>query len=103
MKIPKMFKPRPANQNTLQSLQQEFNQELFSLGDLHYRKHMINQELRKIDALINTCHQKADQIGKDARKAQAKMQGEVMAKVEEGKADQKETPNEKASDSNRGN
>ena len=78
---------KEAPQATLQSLQQDFNQCMFELGDLYYRKHMIRQELSKIEDAINSHQQKADNMGKEAAKLRAKIQAEVAQKVEEGKKD----------------
>lgn len=85
MKIP-FRKPNPELKKvTLQDLQQQFNQIMLELGDLNYRKHMMNNEISKLNNEINTRHQKADELGKDAQKLRAAMQAEVAAKVEEGK------------------
>lgn len=70
---------------TLQQIQQEFNQVMFELGDLNYRKHMIRQELSKIESEINSRQQKADSYGVEARNVQTKMKAELDAKIEEGK------------------
>lgn len=69
---------------TLQTIQQEFNQVMFELGDLNYRKHMIGQELSKINSEINTRQQKADDMGKRALKLRQLAQEEVLSKAKEG-------------------
>lgn len=84
MKLP-FTKPKPEFKAiTLQDLQQQFNQVMFELGDLHYRKHMINAELAKINSEINTRAQKADNYGLEAAKLRKNMEQEVANKVEEG-------------------
>lgn len=69
---------------TLQELQQQFNQTMFELGDLNYRKHMINAELAKINSEINIRTQRADAYGVDASKMRQAMNEEVAVKVEKG-------------------
>lgn len=85
-KKPSLVKEGP--QATLQSIQQEFNQCMFELGDLYYRKHMIRQELSRIEDNINSHQQKADNMGKEASKLRQKIQAEVKTKVEEGDKDE---------------
>jgi uncharacterized coiled-coil DUF342 family protein len=63
--------------DTIQSLQAEFNQVMFELGDLNYRKHMLNQELANIASEINTRIQKADELGKRASVVRQLAQEEV--------------------------
>lgn len=98
MKLPfrKPKENKGQSEETLQTLQQSFNQVLFELGDLNYRKNMIKQELTKIDSEINSRIQKADAMGVRANALRLRAQAEVQAKVEEGKA--KEQSNEAASE-----
>ncbi len=77
-------KQKKVQHKTLQELQTAFNQIMFEIGDLHYRKHMIQQELSKITEAINQRQHSADLMGKDAAILRSKMQEEVKAKVEEG-------------------
>ncbi len=83
-----IFKKNKKESNqTFQQLQQSFNQVMFELGNLYYKKSMFKQELAAIDSHINTLTQKADSMGKDAAAAQKKMQEEVKLKVAEGQPD----------------
>ena len=85
MKNPfKSIKAKPANPQTLQEMQQAFNEHLFYMGDCYYRIKMLNEEIAKLNDQINTHKQKLDSLGKDAQKARQKMQQEVAAKVKEG-------------------
>jgi hypothetical protein len=77
-------KNKKNSNETLQSLQQEFNQTLFELGDLNYRKHMMNEELAKINSEINKRVQAGDEMGKRAAVLRAKAQEELAARVKEG-------------------
>jgi archaellum component FlaC len=82
----KLFKGKKESNKpvNLQDLQHQFNQVMFELGGLQYRKSMIKQELARLDSGINTLTQKADRLGEDAAKVKAKMEEEVKAKVKEG-------------------
>lgn len=77
-------KEESAPQATLQDLQGQFNQLIFQLGDLYYRKHMIDANVTAINSDINTLKQKADNIGKEAQLVRSKMDAEVAAKIKEG-------------------
>jgi hypothetical protein len=99
--MPPFFKKKPKTPElkalTLQDYQQQFNQVMFELGDITYRKHMFNQEIAKLASEANTRIQKADQLGLDAQKLRANIQKELAAKVEEGKEMEKADDAQKAS------
>lgn len=91
MKLPfKKAKEPSKPEETLQSLQQEFNQVMFELGDLNYRKHMINSELSKINSEINTRTQKADDMGKRAAVLRQRAQEELAKTVKQGQTNAQE-------------
>jgi hypothetical protein len=81
--------PEQPSQN-LQQLQQDFNQALFELGNMFYRKHMIKENIAAIDSEINSQTQKLDKMGVEAAKLRTKIQEEVKATVEKGATDVKE-------------
>lgn len=83
MAIP-FLKKKATGPKTLQQYQQEFNQLMFELGTLHYQKHMASFQVKQLEAQINTKHQLADTLGKEASKLQTIIKDEVKAKVEEG-------------------
>lgn len=78
---------KKSGQQTLQEMQQEFNQLLFKLGDANYRKSMFKAEFAKLDSEINTLTQNLDTLGKNAVAARSKAEEEVKATIAKGPAD----------------
>jgi predicted nucleic acid-binding Zn-ribbon protein len=79
---------------TLQQVQQEFNQGLFELGNLNYRKHMVHQELSRLSDDMAKLSQKLDAMGVEAAKLRQKIQEEV-AKTAASGTPAKDASNEK--------
>jgi hypothetical protein len=73
---------------TLQSLQQEFNQVVFEIGDLTYRKVLATKEIARLNDEINNRTQKADAMGVRAASLRAKAQQELNKTIEQGKANE---------------
>jgi uncharacterized small protein (DUF1192 family) len=74
--------------DNIQELQQEFNMELFRLGDCRYRIKMLNAEIAKLNDESNTHIQNLDNLGKKAQSAKAGAEAELMSKVAEGTPDE---------------
>lgn len=83
MKNPFKTKKDRAPEN-LQAIQQVFNQVVFELGDLHYRKYMISRELNKVQDDINSHNQKLDSLGKQAQQLRNKAQSELNKTIQTG-------------------
>jgi hypothetical protein len=81
-----MLKSDATPQDTLQSLQQKVNQAILMIGDFHFRKTQLNKDLAAVNDGINTWTQKAESFIEEAQKVQQKLQAEVAAEVEKGKA-----------------
>lgn len=75
-------------QQTLQDIQQQFNQIIFKLGDLSYRKNILNKELGNIGNEVANLNKQADDLGVKAAEVRARIQEEMKAKLEEGKANE---------------
>lgn len=71
-------------QANLQDMQKEFNQILFQLGDITYRKHMIAKELGNINNHVNSLTQKLDGLGVKAQKTRSLMQEGVQKTIAKG-------------------
>jgi hypothetical protein len=79
---------------TLQELQASFNQVLFELGDLNYRKTMIKAQLGALESEINARTAKADKMGVDAQALRQRIQEEMAKTAKQGQPGQQEVPKE---------
>jgi hypothetical protein len=85
-------KEKAPARKTIQDIQTAFNQVVFEVGDLTYRKHMIKEELSRLESALNERKQKLDTMGKQAQLLRAKAQEELKQTVKAGEANAQETP-----------
>lgn len=84
------FKKKAANgPKTLQQYQQEFNQAMFQLGNLHYAK---QRHIKDLDNQINQMMQTATKIDSDAAKARAAAKKEVEQTIAQAPETANATP-----------
>jgi hypothetical protein len=75
------FKKTKAGPKSLQQYQQEFNQAMFQLGNLHYTK---QRHIKDLDNQINQLMQHATKIDADAAKARDAAKKEVVGTAAKG-------------------
>lgn len=71
-------------EDTLQQLQEKFNNIIFRLGDLHYRKAMISAQLGNLSNDIAELLKQGEALGAKASAISSKIKQEVAATVQEG-------------------
>lgn len=79
-----LFKGKGDPKQNLQQLQQEFNQTMFRIGDLTYRKTMVKAELSKMEQELQSLTAKADKMGVDAMALRQRIQEELKQTVSKG-------------------
>lgn len=87
-----MFKKKLKVTRTIQSVQQEFNETVFELGDLSYRVHMVESELKRLGQEIHTRTQKLNGLGKEAQTLRGKVKEELAKTAEQGAPNAEEAP-----------
>jgi hypothetical protein len=80
----KKQKQVPTPPRTLQSVQDEFNQNIFALGDLTYRISMVKIELEKLNDSQVDLFDKLDTLGKEGKKLHDKAQSELTKTIKQG-------------------
>ena len=83
-------KTASASNETLQDIQNQFNQLIFRIGDLHYRKTLINTELGKVSNELTDLVNKANELGVKASKVKARIQEEMTNTVAKAKKESNE-------------
>lgn len=78
---------------TLQEYQNEFNQVLFQMGQLVYRKFLINKELTSLNDQISGLYEKADKLGIGAGRVRAAIEQEIVDKTKEASETDGKGPN----------
>lgn len=71
---------------TLQSIQQEFNQLIFKLGERSFHKTRLNQELTAVNNEVNTINQKIDKLNEEAGVLRKRIEEEMAAEIKKGQA-----------------
>ena len=81
MNNPFKKKPKTPPTETLQEIQQEFNMTMYQIGNLNYRRTMLDRELVKIGKEVEELTKKADKLGLDASSARGRIQKEMQDTV----------------------
>lgn len=76
--------PKEDPNQTLQSVNSDFQNAIYNIGLLNYKKSMIASELSKINEQISDLQAKANAFGREAQSLQQKIKAELDKKVAEG-------------------
>ena len=92
-KFKKFFGGESSNPETIQQLQQEFNGVIFQMGQIAYRRHIMQCEVKGLDGQLNTLFQRADTLGKQDQVLRQRAQKELADTIKKSGQSQKSEGN----------